>query len=925
MVADPKIALLPLRDLLWENFERLLLDFAQAEDDVAEARRYGVAGQAQAGIDVAGRSSNGRWYAYQAKKVDRLTESDVRAALDAFVEGRRPFGASRLVIATTSEGTRTQASDLIHSYRSAHPSLSFELVWDAQYISNRLRRLPRIVGRYFGDHVAWRFCDADVLAGYMAPQRQTALLGTELAGADPFALGVHEAIEAYGAAGALPAYVRRPFDAELAEVVRRACAGKSAVAVLVGDSSTGKTRACWEAVCALPVGWRVWQPARGAEILNAPGRIGPRTVLWLDEIKRLLLSGDHAADERVAVALGGLIGDRIAGPVLVLGTAWHEDWIEMTRPPGREDEYKQRRMLLVGRRIVVPEIFEEKEIGPLRTSNDARLAEAGEHAEGGHVTQYLAGGPAQLERYENAPPLARAVLDAAADARRLAPGIRLTEQFLAAAGDASLTSLQRDLLPDDWFAAVIAYTGAPCRGARGALGRVRPSLLTDVEHEPELRLADYLEQKLSRERATLCPADWFWTVAERFAATAGDRVAFVSAALTRGRLAAAERLADRAAALGDPRGLERLGAHAEEQGLDALPYFERAARAGSELAMVKLGFRYEDRGRLDEAEQMFRAALSSSEKYDAKVGLGSVLWARGEHEAAIDLYEEALSDDGGPRAVEYQARELASRGDHELALELTCRSFAAGNSEAFTGLAWCYVGSDHERAVQVLRQALLAGDRNALRELAIVHEHSGDLRLAEKFGELAARYGDISGLCLLSRIRGRRGDLASARGALWQAYNTGQEWVLLEIGELHERMGDLKRAERFYRRRLRQTNSSASGHSLADGLVRGLIRVLARTGRFAEAEQLAVRSGSCATELLASLCTESGNYADASRLLDDLVGRGYSRALLQLARVQQSAGDLSGAEQSLRRACDAGVSGALRQREKFREEVAGGC
>ena len=861
-VTDSKIAQLPLRALQWEDFERLLLDFAQVEDNLVEALRYGVTGQAQAGIDVAGRSADDRWHAYQAKKVDKLTDSDVQAALDVFVRGRRPFGAGRLVIATTAEGTRTQVSDLIHSFRNAHPDLRFELVWDAQHISNRLRRLPQIVGRYFGDLVARRFCDADVLAQYVGTRHQPPILTIELENADPFVLGVHEAIETRGAVDALPAYVRRTFDDELAAVVRRACSGEPATAILVGDSSTGKTRACWEALRALPDGWCVWQPANGAAILDAPGRIAPRTVLWLDEIKRLLLSDDAEADERVAVALANLITDRAATPVLVLGTAWHDDWIKITRPPGREDECKQRRALLGRHRVVVPEAFAEKEIRALRTSNDARLVEAGKLAEGGHITQYLAGGPAQLERYENAPPLERAVLDAAADARRLAPGIQLTEQFLTAAGDASLTSMKRDFLRDDWFARVIDYTGAPCRGARGALSRVRPPMLADAEHAPELRLADYLEQKLSRERATLCPADWFWTVAERFAPTARDRVAFVAAALEHGRLAAAERLADHAAALGDLRGLENLGAHAEERDLDALPYFERAARAGSGLAMAKLGFRYEDRGRLDEAEQMFRAALAVRENCDIKVGLGSVLWTRGEHEAAMDLYEEALGEPGGPREIELQARALAGRGDHELALELTRRSFAAGNSEAFTGLAWRYVGGDYERALQVLGQALMAGDRNALRELATVHMLDDNLEVAERLCEIAVRIGDLQVLRVMSSVRERKGDLAGARGALWYAHNTEQPWVLEKIGEIHERAGELKRAGRFYRRQLRQANHTGRTWDV-NGLQRGLIRVLARTGRVAEAEKLAKCSGVSGVEAFPRSYTERGVHLDA--------------------------------------------------------------
>ena len=48
----------------------------------------------------------------------------------------------------------------------------------------------------------------------------------------------------------LPAYVPRDHDAELAAVVTARRPGTSQMAVLVGGSSTGKTRACWEAATA---------------------------------------------------------------------------------------------------------------------------------------------------------------------------------------------------------------------------------------------------------------------------------------------------------------------------------------------------------------------------------------------------------------------------------------------------------------------------------------------------------------------------------------------------------------------------------------------------------------------------------------------------------------------------------------------------
>lgn len=74
---------------------------------------------------------------------------------------------------------------------------------------------------------------------------------------DPLDLEVHPAGQGRDAARALPRYVRRKHDEALAEVVVTAVSGHSGMAVLVGTSSTGKTRACWEAVQPLAAaGWR---------------------------------------------------------------------------------------------------------------------------------------------------------------------------------------------------------------------------------------------------------------------------------------------------------------------------------------------------------------------------------------------------------------------------------------------------------------------------------------------------------------------------------------------------------------------------------------------------------------------------------------------------------------------------------------------
>jgi hypothetical protein len=109
---------------------------------------------------------------------------------------------------------------------------------------------------------------------------------------DPFVLEVHRPVQPEDAPPGLPAlppYVPREHDQVLGQVVRAAAEGRSGITVLVGGSSTGKTRACWEALALLrdqDPPWRLWHPidpSRPDAALRELTGIGPRTVVWLNE------------------------------------------------------------------------------------------------------------------------------------------------------------------------------------------------------------------------------------------------------------------------------------------------------------------------------------------------------------------------------------------------------------------------------------------------------------------------------------------------------------------------------------------------------------------------------------------------------------------------------------------------------------------
>ncbi|WP_328766014.1 hypothetical protein [Streptomyces sp. NBC_00286] len=307
------------------------------------------------------------------------------------------------------------------------------------------------------------------------------VLGKPIAHWDPHDLEVHPAADVPTGASLtsmtgphlrLPGYVRRQHDEDLEKIVEAAMDGHSRMAVLVGSSSTGKTRACWEAVQPLAAqGWRLWHPldpTRAEAALTDIERVGPRTVVWLNEAQHYL-GAPAGAGERIAAALRTLLTDPARGPVLVLATLWpHYPREYTTRPPaGQDDQHPQVRELLAGRQITLPDRFDDSALTAARTqaaAGDRQLEHAVQHASDGRFAQFLAGAPELLHRYHTASPPARAVLEAAMDARRLGVRLHLPQTFLEDAAGDYLTSDEHDTLADNWLEQAFAETSTPVHG-----------------------------------------------------------------------------------------------------------------------------------------------------------------------------------------------------------------------------------------------------------------------------------------------------------------------------------------------------------------------------------------------------------------------------------------------------------------------------
>ncbi|MFE1171226.1 tetratricopeptide repeat protein [Streptomyces sp. NPDC058773] len=721
-------------------------------------------------------------------------------------------------------------------------------------------------------------------------------IGRPVSDVDPFALGVHRAMEAASLdPGAqlpvLPVYVQRAHDEALRETVRQATDGSSQLKVLVGGSSTGKSRAAWEAISALPDGWRLWHPIApgGPEAaLTELAVMGPRTVIWLDEIQQFLLTPGSDMGERAAAGLHTLLHDPDRAPVLILGTIWPEDWDTLTTAPrpGAPNPHTKARALLSGQSITVPSTFTGIDLHELRASahRDPRLAHAAEHAEQGQITQHLAGAPALLDRYHTAPEPARALIEAAMDARRLGHGLTLPYAMLQAAVEGYLTDQQWDLLQEDWLERALAYTTEPLRGARGPLTRIRPRTRDAATLQPQFRLADYLEEHARESRRYTVPPAEFWTAAAQYAASPGDLMVLANAAQDRWLLRHAALLYQAAADANEMSALIALGELYNSVGAsgEALPLFRTAADAGDARAQIRLGQLRKEAGATDEALSFFQAAAQSVSTLpeNSSLVLAMLLEEAGQPadaERVCLARVEAGTDDhfgwgllsgmrmkvGDWHGAEPYARRAARLGDHSTMLNLAD--------------AWRKAG-DETKATALYQELVDVSDTYTLLEIAFKQDRAE----AERLNEIIdARVGDSpEGWDVQAMRLEEAGDLTKAEQLYRACADAQYPGALSSMTRMKEAAEDWDEAARYALRALAKDGD--------DFTVQDLARTFERAGDFSRAEGLYQACAEAGLSLgfwgLADLREQSGDRVGAERAIFQSTAAGHSLALSHFAR-----------------------------------------
>ncbi|MGW3208705.1 helix-turn-helix domain-containing protein [Streptomyces sp. NPDC001135] len=682
-------------------------------------------------------------------------------------------------------------------------------------------------------------------------------LGRPICACDPYDLEVHPAAPAGGTGepanplpderdgSRLPGYVRRAHDEVLARTVRAAVEGRSGMAVLVGSSSTGKTRACWEAIQPLAEhGWRLWHPfdpTRAEAALADLRRVGPHTVVWLNDAQHSLGDPRHGPD--IAAAVRSLLTSSEAAPVLVLGTLWPEfdrRYTALPRP-GEEDQYAQVRALLTGRTVAVPEAFDDAAQDAARelaSAGDQILAAALERAEEGRVTQDLAGAPELLRRYRTASAPARAVLHAAMDARRLGVGPHMPLVFLTDACIDYLSDREHDALPVDWAEKALAELAEPVHGHLAPLRRTRPRPARRVPGAPVqapsaqaivYRLADYLEQQGRAERRHMRPPASFWQAARQHLTDSQDLAALGHAAERRHRLQWAYHLYQRVDAADASRRLPEYRIRAGDWD-DVEKRLRDAIASGSQSALFELvavRLRVKD---LQGAEDLLFELIESGDPH-ARAEAAEIRWRKGDLDGAESFLTRA-ADAGAEHAVVRLAVLRREAGDSAGAEQILVKAANAGNANAAEQLR---LHRRHEllRRNRVHQQprttpsgpapapklspptaptpsdpdpfiirAAEEGDPFAMVELARFRRATGKSTAADELLGNEAAKGAPTAFFEIARVRRAQGDLKGAQQALLRADEAGHPQALVELFLLLEHSGDHTGAETVVKRAL---------------------------------------------------------------------------------------------------------------------------
>ncbi|MET7584991.1 tetratricopeptide repeat protein, partial [Streptomyces microflavus] len=445
---------------------------------------------------------------------------------------------------------------------------------------------------------------------------------------------------------AVPPYIPRDQD-QLIRARLRHAAETGGLVLVVGDSTAGKTRACFEALRTELPEYRVAAPTAGPDLVTVVeviDRTATRCAVWLDDLESYLGAGGLEP---------GLLAEFGRLRIPVLATMRHQQFDIFTTPGDTERAGTEHtRSALTGARVLrqldaveIDRLWSTGELQRAGEADDDRIADALTHHGPYGLAEYLAAGPALLQEWHRATrpgghPRAAALIAAAVDLTRTGLTPPYTLRLLTEAHEPYLTAAGGPLLRPESLDTALAWATRRRHGAT--------SMLVPTQDLDAWGVFDYLTDHTD----TLIP-DTTWHTALQNTTNADE--------------------------------LTIIGIHAHEAapGIAETSY-RRAIEAGSVYAVFNLGILLAEAGRGEEAEGFYRQAAEAGHT-DARFALALVLHQAGRGQEAEGFYRRA-AEAGHTGAMGGLALLLAETGRGQAAMRFYRGAVEAGDVHAMVNL-----------------------------------------------------------------------------------------------------------------------------------------------------------------------------------------------------------------------------------------------
>lgn len=313
---------------------------------------------------------------------------------------------------------------------------------------------------------------------------------------DALTLGVHRA-RPIDNGPVLPPYILRDIDREVARQMKHVAIHGGFV-LLVGDSTSGKSRTALHGVQRCMPEHAIYAPSRGTSLLHLPQTIqsSPSTsiILWLDDLEGFL-----GSEGMNPLLLESLMRLRVA----IVATMQDELFEKYANTHLSDYHATQDKSHQIGNRLLraadpirIGRLWSPAEIGRASKVSDERIVDAISHSATYGVSEYLASGPALLQSWYRAQrvggnPRGAALVHVCIDLARAG--------FSGAVDIDVLEELHVKYLPDptlrpESWSEALAWATTVQYGVSG--------LLVPGDYAGTWRAFDYLPDAISRDKET---------------------------------------------------------------------------------------------------------------------------------------------------------------------------------------------------------------------------------------------------------------------------------------------------------------------------------------------------------------------------------------------------------------------------------------